>query len=205
VPSAWLCRNRLSSKNSAMSALSHITAVESKRLVELEEQIEKGIKTFITVGEALAEIRDSQLYRVSYESFEAYCLEEWDMSRPRVYQLIGAAIVAKTVSTTVDIPAPTSERQARPLTKLATPAQQREAWQEAQEIAGDAPVTAKHVEVAVERVQSGEPKAERIHFKPSNGMQYAELAISNLKKIQPNDTERKAAFNKVLKFIQSSL
>lgn len=186
-----------------MSTLSPITMAESKRLVELEEIIESGVTTFIKVGEALAEIRDNRLYKASHATFEDYCQGEWQMSRFNAYNLIKSSAAAVNVDQGKQ--GPMNERQARPLAKLETATQQREAWQEAQEIAGDAPVTAKHVEQAVERVQSGAPKAERIHFKPSNGMQYADLAISNLKKIQPNDTERKAAFNKVLKFIQSSL
>jgi hypothetical protein len=33
------------------------------RLIELESVIETGIKTFVEVGNALLEIRDSKLYR----------------------------------------------------------------------------------------------------------------------------------------------
>jgi hypothetical protein len=141
---------------------------------------------------------------LGYKDWEEYIRIQFNMTDRHSYRLIDFEDIKRTLNSDQLVTPPNSESQVRPLKGL-QPSQQREAWQEAQEIAGDAPVTAKHVEAAVERVQSGEPKAERIHFKPSNGMQYAELAISNLKKIQPNDTERKAAFNKVLKFIQSSL
>jgi hypothetical protein len=51
---------------------------------------------------------------------------------------------------------PTSERQARPLTKLDTPEQQVAAWELAGDIAADEnkPVTAKHVERAAEAVSA---------------------------------------------------
>lgn len=57
-------------------------------------------------GRALTVIRDARLYRETHATFEAYCRERWQMSRPRAYQLISAA----GMSTTVD-----NERQARAL------------------------------------------------------------------------------------------
>lgn len=60
-----------------------LTIQESTRLVELEEIIERGVTTFIKVGEALAEIRDKELYLVEYKTFEDYCREEWDMVASR--------------------------------------------------------------------------------------------------------------------------
>jgi N6-adenosine-specific RNA methylase IME4 len=124
-----------------------ITIEESRRLVELETTIGAGLKTFVEVGEALLEIRDSRLYRIEHRTFEAYCREKWGMSRPRVYQLIGASQVTKQVSTIVD-KAPSTESQARPLTKL-PPEQQAQAWSKAVEMAGGEQPTAKQVEVAV--------------------------------------------------------
>ena len=53
-------------------------------------------------------------------SFEHYCRERWQFSRPRAYQLIDSAKVIENLSTTVDI----SERHIRPLTKL-EPEQQK--------------------------------------------------------------------------------
>jgi hypothetical protein len=75
---------------------------------------------------ALAEIRDSRLYREEFETFEGYCKDRWDFSRPMAYQLIEASAAVDAVSTTVDIQ-PINERQARPLTQLETPEAQQEA------------------------------------------------------------------------------
>ena len=81
-----------------------ITGVEADRLAVLKEVIDRGVQTFIDVGNALAEIRYSRLYRQSHGRFEDYLRERWDMSeRSRGYQLIDAAGVARQlVSTMVD-------------------------------------------------------------------------------------------------------
>ena len=89
------------------------------------------------------QIRDNQYYRKTHSTFEGFCKEKWDISRPRAYQLIKAAEVQDNLSTMVDIPK--SERSIRPLTSL-PPEQQREAYQKAVETAPEGKVTAKHIE-----------------------------------------------------------
>lgn len=174
-----------------------ISLPESARLVELEEIIEKGVSTFIKVGEALAEIRDKKLYRVSHGTFEEYCKEEWQISRRSAYDLISTSSAAQNVQEVAQI----TREQARPLAKLKEPAQQRAAIAVAVESANGTQPTTAQVESAVEQVQA-ETQPERSRpFCPSNGMQYARLAIENLKKIQPNDNERNAAFMAVQRFL----
>ena len=46
---------------------------DDERLAELEKVIAKGRKTFLEVGRALMEIRDTRLYRREYSGFEEYC------------------------------------------------------------------------------------------------------------------------------------
>jgi len=92
------------------------------------------------------EIRDSRLYRIEYGTFEGYCLEKWKMSKRRANQLVSAASVVEAISETGTI-VPTTESQARPLTKL-PPEQQPVAWQAAVEKAGGEQPTAKQVEEA---------------------------------------------------------
>jgi hypothetical protein len=48
-----------------MTAQPVISLDESKRLIVPEQTIERGRAAFIEVGEALAEIRDSKLYRLT--------------------------------------------------------------------------------------------------------------------------------------------
>lgn len=119
---------------------------ESRTLERLESIIESGLKTFIEVGNALLEIRDSRLYRQTSSTFEEYCRERWKMSRPQAYRLIDAATVVQNLSPLGDIP--TNERQVRPLTKL-EPEQQHEAWNAAIEL--NPKPTAAQVQEAVAR------------------------------------------------------
>src|SRR5215203_6090051 len=70
---------------------------EEIRLDELESIIERGLETFIEVGQALAEIRKKKLYRETHESFEAYCKERWHFSGRRGRQLMAAAKVGTVV------------------------------------------------------------------------------------------------------------
>ncbi len=80
---------------------------------ELEAVIERGLTTFVEVGNALMRIRDERLYRENHRTFDQYCRERWGWSRQRSHQLIGAA----RVSTIVDSP-PANEAQARELARL---------------------------------------------------------------------------------------
>jgi len=51
-------------------------------LANLERVIERGLETFIEVGEALTRIRDERLYReAGYSSFETYCQQRWKHRR----------------------------------------------------------------------------------------------------------------------------
>ena len=95
--------------------MASITKTETESLAQCEALIERGMKTFVQVGEALAAIRDARLYRESHDTFEDYCKERWGMSRPRAYQLIESA---QAVSTMVDKSMITTERQARELAKV---------------------------------------------------------------------------------------
>lgn len=95
---------------------------EASQLAKCEKAIEKGLGTFVEVGQALLDIRDGKLYRASYKTFESYCKERWDISRPRAYQLIEgaktvqviAAATGEDLSTAVD---KISERHAREMSQ----------------------------------------------------------------------------------------
>jgi hypothetical protein len=125
--------------------------VDIARRAELECVINRGLQTFIEVGDALMEIRDQKLYRFGHDTFEAYCMDKWGWTRRRANQLIGAAAVAhnlEKMGTTV--PKPTSERQMRPLVGLKEE-QQRESWAEA--TTGDSNPTAQRVEEVIKGTQ----------------------------------------------------
>lgn len=73
------------------------------RLDELEKTIQLGFQTFIGVGEALAEIRDSRLYRADFGCFEDYLEQRWNWKRRTGYQYIEAAKVARHVQSTAQL------------------------------------------------------------------------------------------------------
>lgn len=89
----------------------------SQRLAEAEAIIERGLGTFMDVGNALARVRDERLYRGTHGNFEDYCRARWAMSRKRAYDLMSAAETVEALSPIGDI-LPTTESQARELTGL---------------------------------------------------------------------------------------
>lgn len=129
---------------------------EHRLLVQLEADIEQNLKGFRKVGYALTVIRDQALYRVNYDTFEDYCREEWDLGRPRAYQLIDShtvvhnlsTMVDKTNSSTMEI-LPANERQARPLAIL-TIEQQIAVWRQVVEEAAGRKITATMVQQCVD-------------------------------------------------------
>lgn len=100
---------------------------EQERLVFCERVIARSVRSLWEAGEALATIRDDRLYRATHPTFEAYCRDRWDLSRPYAYQLIAAAEVRRNLES-CDV-LPENERQVRALAPL-EPEQQLEVWQE---------------------------------------------------------------------------
>lgn len=95
---------------------SAVTLDESRRLIALEKTIESGRKTFVEVGLALAEIRDSRLYRADFDTFEAYCQKKWGWKRDYCDKLISGANVVKQLPEKLHTIVGT-ETQARELAK----------------------------------------------------------------------------------------
>lgn len=129
---------------------------DAERLADLEVTIALGLTTFVQVGQALAEIRESRLYREKYATFEEYCQAKFQMNRTYAHRMIEAATVVGNLlpignTAEAPIPAPTNESQARPLASL-EPEQQREAWKEATTTAPKGKVTAEHVTETVKRL-----------------------------------------------------
>ena len=129
-----------------------LSVTESERLAACESVIERGLKTFQDVGNALMEIRDSGLYRRAFTSFEDYCKGRWGLDRRRAYHYIEAATVVENVknfSQTSPILPPKVESQARVLAVLPA-AEQGPAWEEAKAESNGKP-TAKKVREVVNR------------------------------------------------------
>jgi len=167
------------------SAANHegpLTSPEKSWLRTLEDKIEKNLKGFYELGNALAKIRDNRLYRGEYRTFEQYCRVRWDFTRRHADHLIGSYKVIDNLNENSSSQKslnethgsrppnensssqiiPINEAQARPLTRLSKPLQ-IEAWQKAV-AAADGQVTAKHVKQAVAEIMDWEvrERVERI-------------------------------------------
>jgi len=108
----------------------HLSKREAAELHECEAVIERGLATFLEVGNALLRIRDNRLYRLTHRSFQQYCLDRWSIGRIYAWRLIGAAERINLLPDSVDIPRPSNEFQVRPFLKLA-PEQFPTAWKRA--------------------------------------------------------------------------
>ena len=101
--------------------------VNTSKLAELEDIIQRGKQTFFEVGNALAQIMEEQLYKEKgFGSFAEYCEQVWGFKKTYAYQLVKSAELVK------ELPAPVSAvaeklnpRQVRELIKV--PKEQREA------------------------------------------------------------------------------
>lgn len=129
----------------------------TRTLAECELVIERGLATFVEVGQALMEILDSGLYAERYGTFEAYCIDRWGIRYERARQLMVAAEVAEQVQaatpTTVGVP---NERTARELSPV-PPADRPAVWREAVERAGGKPTAAAVRAVREERMPAARP------------------------------------------------
>lgn len=132
-------------------------------LATCEATISAGLKSFYEVGKALAQIRDAKLYKEKgYGTFESYCKEVWDMSKPRAFELMKAQdTISNLKKSAIADKMPATESQCRPLTKL-TPADQQKVWKQVVTECerGNVKVTAKRVEQEVKKFLSPQVKIE---------------------------------------------
>lgn len=90
--------NQMASIDEEITEISILSNEEKASFNTYEEIIEKGLKTFIEVGNALFEIKNNKLYRESFTTFEAYCKDRWQLKRQRAYELMGAAEIVHQLS-----------------------------------------------------------------------------------------------------------
>lgn len=159
--------------------ISPLSAKENKRRAELEEVIERNFKAFVETGRALAEIRESRLYRSTHTTFYGYCKDLWELSESYSTRLIGAsAVIENLLPIGKEIPA--NEAQARPLAKL-KPDQQRTLWEEIVDVskAKDVKITAALVERIVAKYLGED--TDRKHREIKNRIARAEVFSEEFK------------------------
>jgi hypothetical protein len=199
-----------------------LSPAESSRRAELEEVVERGLATFVEVGNALLEIRDSRLYRNTHSTFEKYCRDQWDISKTHANRLINAAgVVANLKRHQVGV-MPTHESQVRPLTSL-EPEQQRKVWtkavKECQSLPSRRSVTypivrrTRPVEVEsdsteTDKVSSPQPNApgevrgngrepiEAPEVQPVDGLTFRDCLTTTLKALDGAEASLRTAFEK---------
>lgn len=182
-----------------------VTQKEAESLAECEALIERGMKTFVQVGEALAAIRDARLYRESHDSFESYCRERWGWSKQHAYRLIECAPMAKSN------PQVTSINQARELSKVA-PERRQEVIERATEATGGK-LTAKAITEAaqlpaevLEIADEAEPEPPKLKkYVPSDGESFYLKAWVEMEKITKEDTQRVMALTKMIQYCEERL
>lgn len=138
-----------------MTALAVLNQAALVTLADCELRIERGLKSFIDVGQALAEIRDSRLYRATHATFEDYCAERWNLKRQRAYELMTAAALVSEFSDT-DLPAPAKESHAAALAAVPEP-ERADVWRETVERTNGKPTAAAVRAVQTERTQAPGP------------------------------------------------
>ena len=167
-----------------------IESNERHTLAECERVIERGMQTFVEVGEALAKIRDSRLYRETHATFEAYCRERWGFTRMRASQLIESAKASSSVNNCLQ-----TESQARELSKV-EPERREEVVGRAREATGGN-LTAKSIREASsppdDDTSSTGPAPEVPNYVPKEAMGFYQRAWIEMEKISPNDQEREKA------------
>ncbi len=145
------------------------SAIDARPLAALEATIERGLATFIEVGQALMEIRERRLYRETHATFEDYCRERWGLKRPRAYELIEAAQTVGVLSEISDIGPPSRESHAAELARLkAEPEAVREVWAEANAETGGKPTASNIRRLVNRRLAVDAGVQERLERLPEN-------------------------------------
>jgi hypothetical protein len=164
---------------------------ESHELERCEVVIKQGLKTFIEVGQALMTIKEKRLYRISFKTFEDYCIERWAISKPRAYQLIEAANVMIGLSTIVDV-LPQSESQIRPLTNL-EPEIQKEVWKEVVKQSEETrqPITAARVQSVVNDWKPVNQEIKEVKNEPMFAISTPEELLKKAKEVAKERAEVK--------------
>ena len=156
-----------SPKKSKESEWPGLTAAEKADFKRLDKIVRKGVTAFMESGNALMEIQIGSLSKAGgYDTWENYCREVAGLSKSYAHRLIQAVSMAKDltaelpIGNDVELVAPRSESQVRPLRRLEDPVKRSQAWEMAVKNAGGQP-TAENVINAVFEILSPENPKEK--------------------------------------------
>ena len=128
---------------------------DTERFDKLCELVTRGLRNFAAVGRALEEIKDSQLYRCRFETFDECCRVQWHMTPQHAGRLIVAAALCRELEPTGSLPQ--TEHAARQIASL--PKEERiPAWKEALTQGGDG----KAVAAAVKKRRPAAKRSSRV-------------------------------------------
>jgi hypothetical protein len=103
---------------SEVSYIEPLNEVEKQRLKECEDRIARGIAGFKEAGEALLIVREEELYREQYRTWENYCDQRWGFTDGRARQLILGMKTAREIESVTGVTLPT-EAATREIRKYA--------------------------------------------------------------------------------------
>lgn len=158
----------------------------NKRLLHLEQKIDKNKQAFYEIGRSLKEIRDKRLYKDAlFSRFEAYTKDRFDIGKSKAYRLINASNVIDNLSPIGDR-VPFNEAQARPFTRLSKK-DQRAIWRKFLEINGEWSAAEINKFIDKHRNHDEFPKTSRPVDKISESYHKAVMAMINEIQSAQND------------------
>lgn len=181
-------KSRLTPATSKAHAL---TRQEQKAFKNLESIVATGWEAFVHVGNALSQIRDKQLYRTDFSTFEEYCHQRWHLGKAHAYRLIGAAEVIEDLSPIGD-KLPTHEFQVRPLLGLSKE-KRVHVWKQVIAQTGDKPITERIVRQVTHSLHAGSKPAVN-GFKHGGKSSIRDCLNEALDALNINDTVRAKQF-----------
>lgn len=118
-------------KPASMEVARSLTKPEKEKLAKLEAVVERHVKSFFEVVEAMRTIKVEELWRADYDSWDDYVQRKWKMSRQHSYRLVDAAEIIVDIQTvtqgdTKAVRLPTNERAYREIKELTDKAMEPE-------------------------------------------------------------------------------
>jgi hypothetical protein len=174
----------------------NFTPEEKADFKRFNKIVEKGVKAFWEVGEALGEIKEAKLWKAGgYKSWDEYVRAVGGMSRGHAHRLLEATEFVNFLKTSPrgDV-LPAMEAQVRPILSLPDNEQRAEAWSTAIKASEGQQPTGPQVRKVVFEIlhpDNGEEKPR------SRGQQRVEL-VARLKKV----IQRKKSWAQVEKLLE---